>query len=76
MGAYVFYNDNSIYINPPNKLNENVNIKTYYDHRMALSFSPVGLITPIYIEDYNVVSKSYPDYWSDLKSIGFNIEFQ
>jgi 3-phosphoshikimate 1-carboxyvinyltransferase len=43
---------------------------------MALSFSPVGLITPIYIEDYDVVSKSYPDYWSDLRSIGFNIEFQ
>ena len=76
LGANVVYNDNSIAINPPDKLNENVNIKTYDDHRMALSFSPVGLITPIYIEDYNVVSKSYPDYWSDLKSIGFNIEFQ
>ena len=76
LGANVVYNDNSISINPPDKLNENVNIKTYDDHRMALSFSPVGLITPIYIEDYNVVSKSYPDYWSDLKSIGFNIEFQ
>jgi len=76
LGANVVYNDNSISINPPDKLNENVNIKTYDDHRMALSFSPVGLITPIYIEDYNVVSKSYPHYWSDLKSIGFNIEFQ
>ena len=76
LGANVVYNDNSIAINPPDKLNENANIKTYDDHRMALSFSPVGLITPIYIEDYNVVSKSYPDYWSDLKSIGFNIEFQ
>ena len=76
LGANVVYNDNSISINPPDKLNENVNIKTYDDHRMALSFSPVGLITPIYIEDFNVVSKSYPDYWSDLKSIGFNIEFQ
>jgi 3-phosphoshikimate 1-carboxyvinyltransferase len=76
LGANVVYNDNSISINPPDKLNENVNIKTYDDHRMALSFSPVGLITPIYIEDYNVVSKSYPDYWSDLRSIGFNIEFQ
>ena len=76
LGANVDYNENSISINPPNKLNENINIKTYDDHRMALSFSPVGLIMPIYIEDYNVVSKSYPDYWSDLKSIGFNIEFQ
>ena len=76
LGANVVYNDNSISINPPDKLTENVNIKTYDDHRMALSFSPVGLITPIYIEDYNVVSKSYPDYWSDLKSIGFNIKFQ
>ena len=76
LGANVVYNDNSISIIPPDKLIENVNIKTYDDHRMALSFSPVGLITPIYIEDYDVVSKSYPDYWSDLRSIGFNIEFQ
>ena len=76
LGANVVCNDNSISITPPKKLNDYVNIKTYDDHRMALSFSPAGLITPIYIEDYNVVSKSYPDYWSDLKSIGFNIEFQ
>ncbi len=76
LGANVIYNDDSISINPPKKLKENITVKTYNDHRMALSFSPVGLITPIHIEDYNVVSKSYPDYWSDLKSIGFNIEFQ
>jgi len=75
-GANVICKHNSICISPPKKLKENITIKTYNDHRMALSFSVVGLITPIYIEDYNVVSKSYPDYWSDLKSIGFNIEFQ
>jgi 3-phosphoshikimate 1-carboxyvinyltransferase len=75
-GASVICKRNSICMSPPKKLKENITIKTYNDHRMALSFSAIGLITPIYIEDHNVVSKSYPGYWSDLKSIGFNIEFQ
>ena len=28
------------------------------------------------IEDYNVVEKSYPYFWEDLKKIGFSIEEQ
>ncbi|MBS0018919.1 MAG: 3-phosphoshikimate 1-carboxyvinyltransferase, partial [Candidatus Sulcia muelleri] len=46
-------------------------IYTYDDHRMAMSFSTLGIIYPISILNYNVVSKSYPNFWVDLKSIGF-----
>ena len=49
-------------------------IKTYQDHRMAMSFAPLALKTSINIEDAAVVSKSYPDFWKDLESIGFKIE--
>ncbi|TVZ53203.1 3-phosphoshikimate 1-carboxyvinyltransferase [Dokdonia sp. Hel_I_53] len=52
-------------------LNENITIATYHDHRMAMSFAPLGLQIPMLIEDARVVSKSYPDYWNDLKSLGF-----
>jgi 3-phosphoshikimate 1-carboxyvinyltransferase len=48
-------------------------IKTYNDHRMALSFAPLGLIGPIEIEDPEVVNKSYPEFWEDLKKAGFEI---
>lgn len=51
-------------------------IATYEDHRMAMAFAPVALVYPegIEIEDPEVVSKSYPRYWEDLKMAGFGIE--
>ena len=48
-------------------------VKTYHDHRMAMSFAPLGLIHPIVIEDKSVVNKSYPDFWRDLNLIGFKL---
>ncbi|WP_157208118.1 3-phosphoshikimate 1-carboxyvinyltransferase [Mariniflexile maritimum] len=48
-------------------------IATYNDHRMAMAFAPLALKTPIAIEDAEVVSKSYPTFWSDLERIGFKI---
>lgn len=48
-------------------------ISTYQDHRMAMAFAPLALKVPIIIEEAEVVSKSYPTFWDDLKSIGFSI---
>lgn len=50
-------------------------IATYEDHRMAMAFAPVALLCPEGIEIANpeVVSKSYPHYWEDLKTAGFSI---
>ncbi len=47
---------------------------TYKDHRMAMAFAPLALLHPIEIEKPEVVSKSYPSFWEDLKSLGFVIE--
>jgi len=53
------------------KFNSTVEIDTYHDHRMALAFAPVALVNgKIIINDPMVVTKSYPGYWNDLKSIG------
>ena len=46
-------------------------IDTYEDHRMALSFAPVAMRQPIAINHPQVVTKSYPRFWKDLKSAGF-----
>ncbi len=54
-------------------IQEPISINTYQDHRMAMSFSPLGLQKQILIQNYNVVKKSYPKFWNDLKSIGFSI---
>lgn len=48
--------------------------KTYKDHRMAMAFAPLALLAPIEISKPEVVSKSYPTYWEDLKSLGFKIQ--
>ncbi len=48
-------------------------ILTYHDHRMALAFAPVALFSEIEIDDPMVVTKSYPRYYEDLTTIGFNI---
>ncbi len=47
-------------------------IDTYDDHRMAMAFAPVALFVPgIVINNIEVVSKSYPDYWKHLQDAGF-----
>ncbi|SDM22163.1 3-phosphoshikimate 1-carboxyvinyltransferase [Chryseobacterium taihuense] len=48
---------------------ENISIKTYQDHRMAMSFAPFCLIKELNIEDENVVEKSYPMFWEDLSEL-------
>lgn len=48
---------------------ENISIKTYQDHRMAMSFAPFCLIKELNIEDEDVVEKSYPMFWMDLESV-------
>lgn len=52
---------------------EGLGVATYNDHRMAMAFAPLALKTTLKIEDAMVVSKSYPTFWDDLKSIGFKI---
>jgi len=49
-------------------------IDTYHDHRMAMAFAPLGICVPIVINDADVVSKSYPSFWDDLRSLGFFID--
>jgi 3-phosphoshikimate 1-carboxyvinyltransferase len=50
-------------------------IKTYHDHRMAMSISPLSAVVEgIIIEDPDVVEKSFPDFWSKLKHFGIIFE--
>jgi 3-phosphoshikimate 1-carboxyvinyltransferase len=41
---------------------------------MAMAFAPLALKTELFINDAEVVSKSYPDFWSDLKNLQFAIK--
>ena len=76
LGAKIIFDDTSIEIIPPVNLNKNIEIFTYDDHRMALSFAPLGLITPLIINDPDVVTKSFRSYWNDLLQLNFNLKFK
>ena len=73
LGATISVTNDSLTLEPSEIINESVSIKTYQDHRMAMAFAPLALKVPIIIEEAEVVSKSYPTFWDDLKSIGFTI---
>lgn len=72
-GTQVEITNESLEISLFSSFNTNVIIDTYNDHRMAMAFAPLALKTPFQINEAEVVSKSFPDFWNDLKTIGFTI---
>jgi 3-phosphoshikimate 1-carboxyvinyltransferase len=74
LGANISVTNDSLTLVATKDINPNVKIATYNDHRMAMAFAPLALKVPIIIENAEVVSKSYPDFWEDLKRLGFIME--
>jgi 3-phosphoshikimate 1-carboxyvinyltransferase len=74
LGAEIIVTNDSLHLKLSTTINKNIKIATYQDHRMAMAFAPLALKMPIIIENAEVVSKSYPAFWEDVKQIGFTIE--
>jgi 3-phosphoshikimate 1-carboxyvinyltransferase len=67
--------DNTIKILPTESIHQPDPINTYDDHRMAMAFACLAMkFDSITIEQPDVVKKSYPGFWSDLKKVGFVVE--
>jgi 3-phosphoshikimate 1-carboxyvinyltransferase len=73
LGAEISVTNDSLTLVASNNIKHNVKIATYNDHRMAMAFAPLALKVPVIIENAEVVSKSYPDFWEDMKKLGFQI---
>jgi 3-phosphoshikimate 1-carboxyvinyltransferase len=72
-----FTEDNLVYTLNTDNLHfpDKVTFATYEDHRMAMAFAPLALlINEVEIEEMQVVEKSYPYYWEDLKKAGFEVK--
>lgn len=70
LGAKVSSTNNSITITPPKKINNNIQIDTYDDHRIAMCFSLVSLNNnSVFINDPECVKKTYPNYFHDFVKI-------
>jgi 3-phosphoshikimate 1-carboxyvinyltransferase len=74
LGAKVSVTNDSLTLENSISINENIVIATCQDHRMAMAFAPLALKVPMQINEAEVVSKSYPDFWEDLKKVGFSIK--
>ena len=72
LGADISVTNDSLTLVASQTINHNIKIGTYNDHRMAMAFAPLALKVPIIIENAEVVSKSYPDFWEDMKKLGFS----
>ena len=70
LGAEISVTNDSLHLKSSSGIKENISISTYQDHRMAMAFAPLALEVPIAINQAEVVSKSYPDFWKDLKLVG------
>jgi 3-phosphoshikimate 1-carboxyvinyltransferase len=58
---------------PSKKLPAKASFITYKDHRMAMAFAPLATLMDVEIDNADVVRKSYPKFWVDMKSFGFAI---
>lgn len=72
-GTGVTITQDRLGIGTANQLKTGVSVATYHDHRMAMAFAPLALKVGFNVIEADVVSKSYPDFWKDLKEIGFSL---
>ncbi|WP_435415451.1 3-phosphoshikimate 1-carboxyvinyltransferase [Polaribacter aestuariivivens] len=74
LGASIVVTNESLHLEKSSKINENIAIKTYNDHRMAMAFAPLALRVPIKILNAEVVTKSFQNFWNDMQQIGIIIK--
>jgi 3-phosphoshikimate 1-carboxyvinyltransferase len=59
---------------PSRSLPTQASFLTYKDHRMAMAFAPLATVMDVELERPDVVRKSYPNFWNDMKAVGFNVQ--
>ncbi|WP_149277274.1 3-phosphoshikimate 1-carboxyvinyltransferase [Pareuzebyella sediminis] len=74
LGAHITVTHKTLSLSPSSTQKKDVAIDTYNDHRMAMAFAPLALKTSLIINDAEVVSKSYPDFWKDLDKLRFGVK--
>lgn len=69
MGARIDLDDDVMHLFP-SKLHPIDVVKTYGDHRIVMAFAPLLLLFPgMEIENPNLVSKSFPDFWTQFDQV-------
>lgn len=54
--------------------NDLPHFNTHSDHRIAMSLAGLATIKPIVLDDIDVVSKSFPDFWQEVSKLGIQLK--
>ena len=73
IGQYSRYSEDTIQLESCVLHTPTESFDSHNDHRMAMCLAPFALLFDIKIKNIEVVNKSYPNYWEDLKRMGFTI---
>lgn len=73
-GADISVTDKDLTLKSSRIVGKQAVVDTYNDHRMAMAFGPLAMKTTFFVNDAEVVSKSYPDFWNDLKNLQFGVQ--
>jgi len=69
LGADIEVSTESLHLKASHKINRNIAIDTYNDHRMAMAFAPLAIKVPMTINDAEVVTKSFTSFWTDFEGV-------
>ena len=74
IGAKLIEHDSEHWtLEPSEQLPGSASFKSYKDHRMAMAFAPLCTVMEVDIENPDVVRKSYPNFWNDLREVGIQL---
>ena len=73
IGQHSRYSENTIQLESCVLHTPTESFDSHNDHRMAMCIAPFALLFNIKLKNVEVVNKSYPSYWEDLKKMGFTI---
>lgn len=74
LGADIHVTNDSLHLKASGQIKADVAIATYNDHRMAMAFAPLALKTSLTVLEAEVVTKSFRNFWNDMKKIGMHIQ--
>lgn len=76
LGVNVIELDDGMEISGPAKLDQSATVRSFADHRIAMSMAVLALYAkkPIVISNIACVNTSYPEFWNDLRRLGAHVE--
>lgn len=74
VGAVLSEENNEWVLTPSESIPDSIEVDTYEDHRMAMAFAPLSQMMEVIIDDPEVVNKSYPGYWDEIRKLGITIQ--